>query len=101
MTLLDTRDGEIGKGAITCDVSGVRDLNSEDGSINCGEDRFDPGHLMGVGEYEIDRGEVYFPGSCRCNGCQCEPCDEETEVCMQKNGKHGGYQCRKKNKHDL
>jgi len=53
---------------------------------------FDPGHLIGIGEYEMDRGEVTFPSTCRCNSCQCEPCDQKTEVCMQKNGKHGGKQ---------
>ena len=93
--------GEVGKGAITCDVSGIRDVRSEDGSINCGDEPFDLGHLIGIGEYEMDRGEVTFPSTCRCNSCMCEPCDQKTEVCMQKNGKHGGYQCKKRNKHDL
>ena len=90
--------GEIGQGAITCDISGINDAEHENLDDSCGGGGFDIAYLLGQPDFVIDNGVAMFPSTCHCNSCDCPnaktgnltPCEGG---CQQKNGKHGGYVC--------
>lgn len=86
--------GEKGEPSFICNMGGVNDVKAEDLSTSCGGVGFDIGLMVGRDDYEYrERGDVYFPSTCTCDNCGCNPC-EEGQKCKQKfNGPNGGYMC--------
>lgn len=88
--------GEIGQGAIQCDISGINDAENENLDDSCGGGGFSVSYLLGQEEVAMESGVAVFPSTCRCNSCDCpgakggNPCEGG---CQEKNGKHGGYVC--------
>ena len=90
--------GEIGQGAIQCDINGINDAENENLDDSCGGGGFSVSYLLGQEEVAMESGVAVFPSTCRCNSCDCPnaktgnktPCEGG---CQEKNGKNGGYVC--------
>lgn len=86
--------GEKGEPSFTCDMGGISIAfkDAEDLSTSCGGVGFDLGLMVGRDDYEKrERGTVYFPSTCECDSCGCNPC-EEGQKCKSKWG-GAGFMC--------